>query len=209
MQASQDFPSKFVSIAETWSTVDESAKITGTALVAIISRNGNLYTKEELARFDNKTVPLNWEHNPDKIIGTATFNYNPELETVFYEGEITDPAAAALARNKLLFTSIEANPASATTVCNNPGECFSMPRGLQPVALALTETPGVTVTSVKVLESFLKEHSSDLEKKYAPNQTNLKNEDHIEKLLQLAKEVSKQLEAYNKEHKCPDCGEFK
>jgi hypothetical protein len=200
---------QFITIAETFSKVDESAKITGTALVAIISRNGNLYTKEELARFDNITVPLNWEHDSSKIIGTATFNYNPELETVFYEGEITDPAAAMLARNKLLFTSIEANPASATKVCNNPGECFSMPRGLQPVALALTETPGVTVTSVKVLESYLREHGDDLEKKYAPNQTNLKNEDHIEKLLLLAKEVSKALEVYNNEHICPDCGKVK
>lgn len=226
---------QFLKIGEAWSKIDESAKIHGKALIPRISRNNNLYTKKELARFDNVTVPLNWEHNPDKIIGTATFSYNAELETVFYEGEITDPAASTLARNRLLYTSIEANPTSATTVCNGPEDCFSMPKNLQPIALALTETPGIPETSVGLLESFLAEHSSDLEKQYVPDQTNLKNEDHIESILaQMTKEspempedqklaiafsrcsmseglayLTKELFKIKETFTCPDCGKLK
>ena len=198
----------FIKIWEGYNKVDESARIHGKALVAMISRNGNLYTKEELARFDKMTVPLNWEHDPNKVIGTATFAYNSELETVFYEAEITDPASASLARNRLLYTSIEANPTSQQTICNGPNDCFNMPRGLQPIALALTETPGITVTTVELLESYLKEHSADLEKKYVPEQTNLNNEDHIRDLLKQAKEVKEELDDYL-ENSCADCGKLK
>jgi len=196
---SQEPTVQFMKIGEAWSHIDESARIHGKALIPRISRNNNLYTKKELARFHNKTVPLNWEHDSNKIIGTVTFSYNEELETVFYEGEITDPAAASLARNRLLYTSIEANPASAQTICNEPGDCFSMPRNLQPIALALTETPGIPETSVGLLESYLKEHSADLEKKYVPEQTNLNNEDHIQKLINHIVELKEMII-------CPDCG---
>ena len=51
---------------ESYTRIDENAKISGVALIPRISRNQNLYTKEELKRFDGKTVPLNWEHNPEK-----------------------------------------------------------------------------------------------------------------------------------------------
>ena len=70
---------------ESYTRIDENAKISGVALIPRISRNHNLYTKEELKRFDGITVPLNWEHNGDKVIGKATFRYNEETETVFYE----------------------------------------------------------------------------------------------------------------------------
>jgi len=155
-------------ILEGYSTVDETAHITGVALIPRISRNNNLYTKKELSRFNNVRVPLNWEHNPDKKIGFVTFRYNEEMETVYYEGTITDEAAANLARNKTLFTSIEADPVDMKEVCNGPDDCFHMPFGLVPVALALTETPGVPETSVKVIERYLKECEIDheLERKY-------------------------------------------
>ena len=73
-------------VLEGYSTVDETAHITGVALIPRISRNNNLYTKKELARFNNVRVPLNWEHHPDKKIGFVTFRYNEEMETVYYEG---------------------------------------------------------------------------------------------------------------------------
>jgi len=136
---------------ESYATINESAEIHGIALIPRISRNNNLYTKEELARFHNKTVPLNWEHNPDRVIGEVTFQYDSTSETVFYEGTITDPSAALLAKNKLLYTSIEAQPTSVQKVCNGAADCFSMPFGLIPEGLALTETPGVPETSVKLL----------------------------------------------------------
>ncbi len=155
-------------ILEAYSTIDEQAHITGVALIPRISRNDNLYTKEELKRFDNVTVPLNWEHDPAKQIGTVTFHYNAEVETVYYDGMITDEASADLARNKTLYTSIEADPIDMKEICNGPNDCFHMPFGLVPVGLALTETPGVPETSVTVIEHYIKECEIDkeLELKY-------------------------------------------
>jgi len=144
---------------EAYSKIDESAKIQGVALIPRISRNNNLYTKAELERFDGVTVPLNWEHNPNRIIGEVTFSYNAEQETVYYEGEITDASAALVAKNKTLFTSIEATPQGAEEICNHgsPDDCFAMPFGLKPEGLALTEAPGVPETTVKVIENYIKE----------------------------------------------------
>jgi hypothetical protein len=153
---------------ESYARIDEKAHISGVALIPRISRNNNLYTKEELKRFNNVKVPLNWEHDRNKEIGFVTFHYNAELETVYYDGFITDESAAQLARNKTLFTSIEAEPVSMKDVCNGGGDCFHMPFGLVPQALALTETPGVPETSVNVIERYLKECEvdHDLEKHY-------------------------------------------
>jgi len=82
-------------IIETYSKVDESAKIHGVALIPRISRNNNLYTKAELKRFDNVSVPLNWEHDPNKSVGMVTFHYNEDLEQVYYDGVVTDDDVAA------------------------------------------------------------------------------------------------------------------
>lgn len=166
-------------IIEAYSRIDEQAHITGVALIPRISRNNNLYTKEELKRFDNVTVPLNWEHDTAKQIGNVTFHYNEEFETVYYNGFITDNASAELAKNKTLYTSIEADPTDMKEICNGPNDCFNMPYGLTPVGLALTSTPGVPETTVKVIESYIKECEADkeLEKKYG-----LKKEDNLEKL---------------------------
>jgi hypothetical protein len=142
---------------QAYTSVNESAKITGVALIPRISRNNNLYTKQELERFDGVTVPLNWEHDPSNIIGQVTFHYNPSQETVYYEGVITNEASANVARNKLLFTSIEATPTEVSEICNGNSDCFAMPFGLKPEGLALTETPGVPETSVKVIENYIKE----------------------------------------------------
>jgi len=153
---------------EAYTTIHEDAKIQGVALIPRISRNNNLYTKAELQRFDGITVPMNWEHDPDKQIGTATFSYNAELETVYYTGVLTDEGAINVARNKTLFTSIEAEPTGVEEICNHgsPDDCFAMPFGLIPQGLALTETPGVPETTVKVMESYMKEcgHHNPLEK---------------------------------------------
>lgn len=155
---------------ESYTRIDENAKISGVALIPRISRNHNLYTKEELRRFDGITVPLNWEHDGEKVIGQATFHYNQETETVYYEGDITDESAAILAKNRLLYTSIEATPISVKQICNGSNDCFHMPYGLRPEGLALTETPGVPETSVNIIENYiLKEcaYDKELEKKYA------------------------------------------
>lgn len=159
-------------IIESISTINEQAHITGVALIPRISRNDNLYTKDELKRFDGITVPLNWEHDGSLQIGTVTFYYNPTLETVYYEGDVTDEKYALLVKNKMLFTSIEAEPISIKTICNGMNDCFSMPFGLTPKALALTETPGVPETSVMVMESFIKENQDCIKQLTAKGYTN-------------------------------------
>ena len=181
---------------EAYSRVNEKAKISGVALIPRISRNNNLYTKAELERFDNVTVPLNWEHDPNNKIGTVTFHYNPSLETVYYEGEITDEAAAGVARNKTLFTSIEATPTEMREICNgSAGDCFSMPFGLKPEGLALTETPGVPETSVKVIENYIKECEHHNEHEQGLDYT---------KMNKTIEQILKHLDI----EECEDCGEF-
>lgn len=216
-------------IIESLSRIDEKAHVTGVALIPRISRNGNLYTKEELKRFDKVTVPLNWEHDENKVIGSVTFNYNPELETVYYDGFVTDEAYANLVRNKTLFSSIEANPTSYQTVCNGPKDCFNMPFGLIPEALALTEQPGIPETSVNVIEHIIKEayhvgecpegqHMVDGEcvNKEAADSDCIKKmmdhgKDHDQAIAICAKEkesyddLKKELEAIKKILTCPKC----
>jgi hypothetical protein len=142
-------------IIESVSDVNEKAGIHGIALVPRISRNGNLYTKSEMEKADGVTVPLNWEHDSSKIIGSVTFSYNPALEQLFYEGTVTDERYAVLVKNKKLFTSIEADVEEVRDICNGPKDCFKMPIGLHWRALALTEMPGVPETSVMIAESFI------------------------------------------------------
>lgn len=142
-------------IVESVSEVNETAKITGIALVPRISRNGNLYTKSEMEKADGVTVPLNWEHDSNKVIGSVTFSYNPALEQLFYEGTVTDEKYSPMVKNKRLFTSIEADVEEVRDICNGPKDCFKMPVGLHWRALALTEMPGVPETSVMIAESFI------------------------------------------------------
>ena len=185
---------------EAYSRISEKAKISGVALIPRISRNNNLYTKKELEHFDNVTVPLNMEHDPDKKIGKVTFHYNAELETLYYDGVITDKAAANLARNRTLFTSIEATPEGAEEICNHGEEndCFSMPFGLKPKGLALTETPGVPETSVQVIENYIRECAHHNEHERGPDYTDFhKLENKINALL---KHLSLE--------ECDECGEL-
>jgi hypothetical protein len=189
---------------QAYSSISESAHITGVALIPRISRNNNLYTKAELERFDGVQVPLNWEHDPSNVIGTATFHYDASQETVYYEGDITNEAAANVARNKLLFTSIEATPTEVREICNGHEDCFAMPFGLTPQGLALTETPGVPETSVKVIEKYIQECShheieADMAKKVP--QVEVKDFAKTEKQLN-------QILAHLNLEECADCGEL-
>ncbi len=182
---------------EAYTKIDESARIQGIALIPRISRNNNLYTKRELERFDGVKVPLNWEHDPTKVIGSATFHFDPTSETVFYDGEITNEGAASLARNKVLFTSIEAEPVSMREICNSPGDCFSMPFGLRPQGLALTEMPGVPETTVNIIEHYIAECGKH-EKEKGPDYTNFH---------QIEKKLNAFFEIVGIEQ-CPDCEEY-
>ena len=149
-------------IIETFSKVDEQAKITGIAAIPRISRNNRLYLKSELAKADGLRVPLNWEHT-DKIVGYVTYHYNQELEQLYYEGLIEDEATATLAKNKILFTSIEAEPREVKKQCFTAQDCMEIPIGLERWQLALTEMPGIPETTVKIIESYTRNISNIIE----------------------------------------------
>jgi len=186
---------------QAYTSVNESAKITGVALIPRISRNNNLYTKQELERFDGVTVPLNWEHDPTNIIGEVTFHYNSSQETVYYEGVITNEASANVARNKLLFTSIEATPTDVQEICNGNSDCFAMPFGLRPEGLALTETPGVPETSVKVIENYIREcNHHELEANAVANVKGVSTTDFINFKNQIMDHLHVEV--------CEDCGKL-
>lgn len=186
---------------QAYTSVNESAHITGVALIPRISRNNNLYTKQELERFDGVSVPLNWEHDPSNVIGQVTFHYNPSQETVYYEGDITNEAAANVARNKLLFTSIEATPTDVQEICNGASDCFAMPFGLRPEGLALTETPGVPETSVKVIEKYIEEcNHHELEANAVANVKGVSTTDFINFKNQIMDHLHVEV--------CADCGKL-
>ena len=186
---------------QAYTSVNESAKIRGVALIPRISRNNNLYTKQELERFDGVQVPLNWEHDPSNVIGQVTFHYNPSQETIYYEGDITNEAAANVARNKLLFTSIEATPTDVQEICNGDSDCFAMPFGLRPEGLALTETPGVPETSVKVIENYIKEcNHHELEANAVANVKGVSTTDFINFKNQIMDHLHVEV--------CDDCGKL-
>jgi len=191
---------------DAYSSISESAKIEGIALIPRISRNNNLYTKQELERFDGITVPLNWEHDPNTKIGSVTFSYNSSQETVYYTGKITDESAANVARNKTLFTSIEAEPMGVKEICNLGDDCFAMPFGLQPRGLALTETPGVPETTVRVMENYIREckhqHALETGADYTKDFTEFR-----QKQDKIDKQMEKIIHALDLEE-C-ECGELK
>lgn len=141
-------------IYETWSKVDESAKISGIAAIPRISRNNRLYLKSELEKVDKKKVPLNWEHT-DRIIGEVTFHYEPTLEQLTYDGVITDSQIAQEAKTKTMHTSIQASATEVRSQCFTNSDCMDIPMGLYDWQLALTSSPGIPETSVGVYEKFV------------------------------------------------------
>ena len=131
----------------------EGVRISGLALMPRISRNGNLYTPNEMARADNKTVPLDWNHDKKQQIGQVTFHYDPELTQLRYEGMVTDDAVAKILRNKKMFVSIEADVESIKDVCDTR-TCYRMPLGLEFTGLGIVETPGIPESTLNIIEKY-------------------------------------------------------
>ena len=77
----------------------EGKRLQGILAIPRISRNGNLYLPEELARADNKTIPVLWNHqgsprdagqpiSQSDIIGTMRLSWDPDLMQLKYEAEV-------------------------------------------------------------------------------------------------------------------------
>jgi len=78
---------------------NESKRLQGILAIPRISRNGNLYLPEELARADGRTIPVLWNYqgsprdasqpvSQSDIIGTMRLSWDPDLMQLKYEAEV-------------------------------------------------------------------------------------------------------------------------
>lgn len=137
----------------------ESKKLHGILAIPRISRNGNLYLPEELARADGMTVPVLWNHqgspkdatqqiSKTDIIGTMRLSWDPELLQLKYQAEV-DRELPKIP----LHASLGAFFERQDHVCGS-AKCYAVPRGLRFVEASLTPTPGIPETTVNILENF-------------------------------------------------------
>ena len=147
----------FRCIESVFEDAEDGLVISGTALIPMISRNENLYTKKEIAGADGGVVPVNWEHNMvDKFrgetLGNAKFTWDGEKTDLKYRALITHDEAAREIRDAdwgELYVSIEATVDKTRYICNAiEGDCFNMPSGLVFIGLAITKNPGITHSSL-------------------------------------------------------------
>ena len=131
-------------------------KITGLLALPRISRNGNFYYPEELAKADGKTVPLRWNHIQDNegIIGTAKLMYDQDKMQINYEATVENEAIEAQLGNKEFKVSLGAEPQKEEQICHDEGKCYNVPLGLSFKEMSIVETPGIPEATLDVIEYF-------------------------------------------------------
>lgn len=140
-------------------SVKEKKRLAGILAIPRISRNGNLYLPEELAKAHGRTVPVLWNHegspksatdpvNESDVIGSMRLFWDAELMQLKYEAEVDRDLPSTP-----LHTSLGAFFEKEDHVCGS-SKCYSVPRGLSFVEASLTPTPGIPETTVKILENF-------------------------------------------------------
>ena len=134
-------------------------KITGLLALPRVSRNGNFYFPEELAKADGKTVPLRWNHIQDNegIIGSARLIYDQDKMQINYEATVDNEAVEAQLGNKEFKVSLGAEPQSEDTICHEEGKCYNVPLGLTFKEMSIVETPGIPEATLDVIEYFTTE----------------------------------------------------
>ena len=134
-------------------------KITGLLALPRVSRNGNFYFPEELAKADGKTVPLRWNHIQDNegVIGTARLIYDQDKMQINYEATVDNEAVEAQLGNKEFKVSLGAEPQSEDKICHEEGKCYNVPLGLNFKEMSIVETPGIPEATLDVIEYFTTE----------------------------------------------------
>ena len=134
-------------------------KITGLLALPRVSRNGNFYFPEELAKADGKTVPLRWNHIQDNegVIGTARLIYDQDKMQINYEATVDNEAVEAQLGNKEFKVSLGAEPQSEDQICHEEGKCYNVPLGLNFKEMSIVETPGIPEATLDVIEYFTTE----------------------------------------------------
>ena len=134
-------------------------KITGLLALPRISRNGNFYYPEELAKADGKTVPLRWNHIQDNegIIGTAKLSYDEDKMQINYEATVDNEGVEQQLVNKEFKVSLGAEPQKEEQICHDEGKCYNVPLGLDFKEMSIVETPGIPEATLDVIEYFTTE----------------------------------------------------
>ena len=134
-------------------------RITGLLALPRISRNGNFYFPEELAKADGKTVPLRWNHIQDNegIIGTAKLSYDQDKMQINYEATVENEAVEQQLTNKEFKVSLGAEPQKEEKICHDEGKCYNVPLGLDFKEMSIVETPGIPEATLDVIEYFTTE----------------------------------------------------
>jgi hypothetical protein len=123
----------------------------GIALTPSVSANGNIYSEEEIFAARNLNIPLklDWEHT-DEIIGNVVFSLNKKERRIEYRATVTSDREIKEGTHKV---SIEANIDEVKESCTR-ARCYNLVEGITFEGLAVTATPSVSTTSLKIVESF-------------------------------------------------------
>ena len=131
-------------------------KISGLLALPRVSRNGNFYFPEELAKADGKDVPLRWNHIQDNegIIGTAHLSYDKDKMQINYEAIVNNTEIEQMLTNKEFKVSLGAEPEKEEKICHDEGNCYNVPLGLNFKEMSIVETPGIPEATLDVIEYF-------------------------------------------------------
>lgn len=177
----------------------------GIALTPSVSLNHNIYSAEEIDSAKNVGVslPANMEHDHTQIVGEVVYHNIPETHSLGYRAVVKDESAAAKLSDGTYKVSIEAGVEEVAQSCNKKG-CYNLVTGITLEGIGFTRTPGVTTTTLSVVESFqdwkpIKESKCEICSHVAENNDDLKKEVEL-----LRAEI---LEL--KTPKCKNCGKIK
>jgi ribosomal protein L12E/L44/L45/RPP1/RPP2 len=134
-------------------------RLDGILAIPRISRNGNLYLPEELAKADGRIIPVLWNHegtpedrsasvDPALVIGTMKLSWDPTLMQLKYEADVDRELP-----DIPLHTSLGAFFDHEDHICGS-SRCYAVPRGLSFVEASIVPEPGIPETTVNIRESF-------------------------------------------------------
>jgi hypothetical protein len=159
---------------------DGHQKIKGTLAYAGVSLNNRLYLPEELAKGDGMTVPLIINHastagaeeeiqagrvpqdvvqklqnGEQHIVGEVTLEWDPELNTLFYEGHVADEFWQQEIVDANMAVSLGMYyDSDSPQVCNT--QCYTVIRGAEFHEISLVYHPGFPIATIEAFEVRLK-----------------------------------------------------
>jgi len=156
----------------------ESIKVRGTMIKATTSRNGRVYSVDELqkARFSDNILSVNHTENVQDVVG----NFSPmwvdngwDYEAVIHNTPYHPGIVEMIEKGLVKHVSIEAIAGKA----EKEGENYKV-GDLEFTGLGLVKTPGIPETSLAIAEAFNKDHAHVVE---------IKNEE-----IKMTKEIKEQ-----------------